>query len=351
MHRPSRVMTPEVGFSHQRSPSFESMSSGHSSGSEFGIRQRTTVKPLELAKDNDISTLIRNQKETPIEKEIRLAKEREEELKKEKRNSHNLIIMNASKGAGETELQQNCITSQPAKRVQKEMGADIEMEKESKIPPTKDVSVQTKNYIVTNLQGLLEKWFRKRYRGHNSPNKYKALPSPLSEIEVRTKEYVPQLKQIKDVKTFLESCQKEFKKKNNLVYRTIPSNGKEGRIGASWASITRPIVNYSDDSTETSKPPLSTTKMPQWKGLHPTTFLRYRKERARHFGRSQPNLQEIDIEDEEDEEVRLPTMGKLRTALSNPNLLDSKPTVQKVVPNKRRSALIDEWENRIRNEQ
>jgi len=93
----SRMMSPEVladpeSFLHQRTQSMDSMSSGHSSGSGSGTghaditvgRRRITVKPLDEPDEEIPGYTLRNQKETPIEREIRLAREREEELRKEK---------------------------------------------------------------------------------------------------------------------------------------------------------------------------------------------------------------------------------------------------------------------------
>ncbi|KAE8750482.1 hypothetical protein FOCC_FOCC002776, partial [Frankliniella occidentalis] len=101
----SRVMSPEVGalppglphglphHHHQRTQSMDSTSSGHSSGSGSGSgssafiagpgRRRVTVKPLAEPEDQD-APAFRPTNETPIEKEIRLTREREAELAREK---------------------------------------------------------------------------------------------------------------------------------------------------------------------------------------------------------------------------------------------------------------------------
>lgn len=112
-------MSPEVGalphHHHQRTQSMDSTSSGHSSGSGSGSgssgfngRRRVTVKPLAEPEDQDTPSYIRQgpsplpwfcrclvrgesnccfcrpTSETPIEREIRLAREREAELAREK---------------------------------------------------------------------------------------------------------------------------------------------------------------------------------------------------------------------------------------------------------------------------
>ncbi|CAG0923146.1 unnamed protein product [Notodromas monacha] len=88
-----------LGFLHQRTQSMDSVSSGHSSTPSNGVahpssgmalsasyadfysKRRVTVKPLADPDDEEESSY-KPLKETPMEREIRLAREREEELRR-----------------------------------------------------------------------------------------------------------------------------------------------------------------------------------------------------------------------------------------------------------------------------
>nr|XP_053631936.1 uncharacterized protein LOC128688252 isoform X1 [Cherax quadricarinatus] len=79
-----------------------------------------------------------------------------------------------------------------------------------------------------------------------------------------------------------------------------------------------------------------------------------RQLRACQMAQSQPNLMDLDAEEDEHEEVEsnhsYQEMNGLRTTYSNPNLLDDEPTQTQQVMDKgmrRRSALIAQWENLI----
>ncbi|KAI9564967.1 hypothetical protein GHT06_008708 [Daphnia sinensis] len=105
----SRVESPEAGlisseyskFPHQRTQSMDSMSSGHSSGDHVlthtpnlssnvepakrgGRSGKPIVMPLDDLSDEDETPVYLRSKETPIEREIRLGREREEALRREK---------------------------------------------------------------------------------------------------------------------------------------------------------------------------------------------------------------------------------------------------------------------------
>nr|XP_053631937.1 uncharacterized protein LOC128688252 isoform X2 [Cherax quadricarinatus] len=78
-----------------------------------------------------------------------------------------------------------------------------------------------------------------------------------------------------------------------------------------------------------------------------------RQLRACQMAQSQPNLMDLDAEEDEHEEVEsnhsYQEMNGLRTTYSNPNLLDDEPTQTQVMDKgmRRRSALIAQWENLI----
>lgn len=106
----SRVESPEAGlisseyskFPHQRTQSMDSMSSGHSSGDHVlthttnpnsstetvkrgGRSGKPIVMPLDdLSDEDEAPAYLSRSKETPIEREIRLGREREEALRREK---------------------------------------------------------------------------------------------------------------------------------------------------------------------------------------------------------------------------------------------------------------------------
>lgn len=429
----SRMMSPEVlagpgSFLHQRTQSMDSMSSGHSSGSGSGSgntdvivgRRRITVKPLDEPDDEEIpSYMLRNQKETPIEREIRLAREREEELRREKR----LPPLNhqPSPAAGKQEVRwinsRNTVANDPrsvqhrlaTSRIQQEIDEATEREKEMReAGMIQTVSEETVDSKVTRFTDLAEFAIEEQDRKLKKSVSTSHIPQSVDETDAQASISPISVQKIQNgngstraQRTFRRSISqspstpalspRKFPTtvgQKGLMQRFLANRGKMGTLSsgiftASTSPTQTPVpvppvtANKLADAPVVERQNLQESEERENGDVQRATLRRgyvsaeekiqvelqemqKREEELRlQRARSQPNL--LCLGDEEEEESH--TMNgnvenhvPLRSAVSNPHLLDiettpqdtdsafEKPSFKSI---RKRSALIAQWENII----
>ncbi|PNF17158.1 hypothetical protein B7P43_G09085 [Cryptotermes secundus] len=453
----SRMMSPEVpagpeAFLHQRTQSMDSMSSGHSSGSGSGSgnidmiasRRRITVKPLDEPDDEEIPSykmrvrrnfstttetailqrgVARNQKETPIEREIRLAREREEELRREKRLPP--LISQPSPPTGKQEIRRinsrNTLTNDSrsvqhrlaTSRIQHEIDEATEREKElQEAGMIQTMSEETVDSKVTRFTDLAEFAIEEQDRKLQKSISTSHVPQSVDEMDGQTSISHTFVQKIQNNigsarghrtagRTMSQSpstptlSPRKFPSslgQKGLMERFLATRGKIGTLSSGFVTGTSPTPG------PLPAPPVTTNKLADMSlderqqniqesderengDIQRAVFRRgyisaeekmkvemqemqkreeeLRLQRARMFARSQPNL--LCLGDEEEEEGHtidrdMENHIPLRTALSNPNLLDSettpngdsnsvdKPSFRTI---RKQNALIAQWENMI----
>ncbi|XP_022185151.2 uncharacterized protein LOC111044345 [Nilaparvata lugens] len=301
-------------YHHHRTRSLDSMSSGHSSASgsgygslgESGARRRqVTVKPLDEPDQVNTSQFLRNAKETPIEREIRLSKEREDELRR-------------SKG-------EPIIEVKPKEPLVQEKSNKIVLTAErSNSSDQNDSPVERRVPVVFRKESVIVGASRQ------APSTKGAIPKIFS----------PNPKQ------------------KGLMKRFIASRG---RLSATFIPVQSPQPIQPPEKKDLSllgvRPGYVSAEDKIQVELKE---MRKREEelRKQQMARSQPNLlacfdDEPKILDESkgrEKETEVPKMGVLRSALSIPNLLHSEEPNQHTEKSKqaiKRSSMIDVWESMI----
>jgi len=297
----SRMMSPEVlagpgAFLHQRTQSMDSMSSGHSSGSGSGSghadvtlgRRRITVKPLDEPDDEEIpGYTLRNQKETPIEREIRLASEREEELRKEKgllpvsqpspaaakevrRINNKNTLSNDSRS-----LQHRLATS----RIQQEIDETTEREKELReagmIQTMSEDTVDSKVTRFTELaEFAIEKQDRKIKKsisvshipqsGDETDTQASISPTPVQKIQnsnssARTERtFAPSMSQIPSAPPLSPRKFSSGGGQKGLMQRFLATRGKMGTLSTAYVTVK---TSPSQTQTPVPVPPVTDNKL------------------------------------------------------------------------------------------
>ncbi|KAK3932502.1 Mitotic interactor and substrate of PLK1 [Frankliniella fusca] len=468
---PSRVMSPEVGalphglphHHHQRTQSMDSTSSGHSSGSGSGSgssafnnagRRRVTVKPLAEPEDQDTPAFIRPTNETPIEKEIRLAREREAELAREKAlrlgittptaaeqtiiNNNNTTVKTVvnNNNNNNVEVAENKESVRNAtNRIQQEISRANEREQEhrhSKEGPQRFSTpefpgrVKLKKAVSTSQLAVLASEQSPAARPplrrlgsttpqpqpqpqpQSAPTSRAPLGRSVSAMSPAGSPTLPSLSLVTPRRYAPHPSQK------GVMQRFLASRGKVNPVGlvsngvssGSGSVSLPPVLPLSPLSPMSPSAPMSPVQVPlspastaKMSALVDTNReadreepapapvrrgytsaedkiqeelkeMRRREEelrlqRARTFARSQPNLLSLldDVDGPDSTTLKesspvidkLPAMAALRSALSNPNLLDEDSNhngvdsfnEKKNLGPRKKNSLIAEWENRI----
>ncbi|XP_059491001.1 uncharacterized protein LOC132205754 isoform X2 [Neocloeon triangulifer] len=392
----SRVMSPEVPlqrpFGHHRTQSMDSMSSGHSSGSGgpndsslpvLPVRRRITVKPLDEPEDDESTYLKSRLNETPIEREIRLAAEREEELKREKGTvavppvtpktpTEQKLVVKPAIANDSRDVQHRIATS----RIQQEIMEATQREKDliadGKIVTLSEDTVDSKVTRFTELAEYAMAEQQKQQVANKSTAEIKRVVRPVAVAPAPSpvRSTPPPLNKARsfDGSGQRGLMQRFLASKGNLVF----GNATPGTAFAVESPVfslpirREPAFELEPEPKEAKMPPST----PIRKGFtsagdkiqEELTQMKKREDelklqRAHILAQSQPNLLDLldheaaeptETEEEVEEEPRR-DVATLSKALSNPNLLDSSsyPETSNRTAVRKRSALIDQWESLI----
>ncbi|XP_065569848.1 titin-like isoform X2 [Artemia franciscana] len=407
--RESREDTPQ---NLQKSQSLESLSSGHSSGDVPAYppvnqladikRRRVVVKPFDDGEEpSSIPTFQREQKETPIEREIRLAKEREEELRKNRHDAgipswsakqvkkpevtkvNGINLKNSNRG-----VQQHLAASRIQAEINEITEKENELRKAGKIYTTSEETVDEK---VQRLSHLAE--YSSELQQSKEARKGTTLSRAVSTPQLNTEPDHPRFAQTRNLLTQASFQNQLFKKslappactnQRGLMQKFINSRGKSTSMSVSSPEPTEPVTvkaiapkasavlnqNVTEKfvAKEQQEPPVLPTAVTQKPPAPRRHFLTAEEkiqeemkemqrreeelkiQRMRFLGRSQPDLSEFGdgeplstkIEDTTPEPPENDTDVVTRRPSHAVNAITAAAKNQR-----RKSHLIAEWENRI----
>ncbi|XP_023228750.1 uncharacterized protein LOC111629116 isoform X2 [Centruroides sculpturatus] len=336
-------------------------------------KDRIKVKPLEDGDDERDSSKYRALKESPIEREIRLAREREEELKREKGLIRNGEVKEKPKKLEEPiKMPESPVTGNDTQRLLATTRIQQEIEEQTR----REMALRESGHIQTISQERTDsKVTRIREAGNCTPDgaDRKQSPSPTVEIYEKTNGHALNGKSPSPTSSSSSANNIPVGRKVGnppppgrgiSMRRFIKSKGKDIGFTAfsggnyynespnsDYYEIRPPQVRKINGHMASMVSRRSTTaesKIQEELKEMKAREDELRRQRARLLGLSQPNLSSL-VSDED----LLVTNGDseethLDRSNSNPNLLDENDNHDSVVSNvRRKSALIAQWEQRI----
>nr|XP_045621076.1 uncharacterized protein LOC123772124 isoform X2 [Procambarus clarkii] len=392
-------------------------------------RRKVTVKPFEDEEEDQQPVYTRMQKESVIEREIRLAREREEAFRREKgitNSSLNNSSSNRAAGQPPSTRAPPAVVSNDGRDVQHRLATNrIQLEiqetsiKEKELRDAGKILTMSEDTVdakVTRMSDFTDQNESPRIWPASSRPCNFSTPSPTpkcSSSPLSPSSPVPNFtpspalsrglsRSLSTTNLTSTSSLTNSRAPKGLMQKFIASRGK--MTGSAFASPphtlahttstsrgipTRPMrvepkatviqretlarmkptpVDNSSNLDNTSQSQKQTSHVQQqYRRSYCTAEEKIQSElkemqmreeelrqlRARQLAQSQPNLMDLvaDEDDHEDEESEhsFQEMNGLRTTYSNPNLLEDEPNQTQVMDKgqRRRSALIAQWENRI----